>query len=324
MPLSIGVALCTHNGSRYLLEQLDSILAQTVAVSEIVISDDHSTDGTLAVIEQFQKRIPATVQLTLLQNPVPLGVTKNFEQALKKTTTDIVFLSDQDDVWLKNKVESLVPFFSSPDTGLVHTDALIIDDSGRMTGDKLFATLRVHRSEIASEERGDGLHVLLKRNIVTGATCAVRRDFALSTMPFPSSWLHDEWLAIQSSIRGGLRVSLASTTLYRVHTNNQIGAHKLSTKSAVARLTSSRRDRNHRLLNRANDLLERENIKDNQDKEKLELLIEKVQHEAVRSGYPEKHVRRIVPVLSEVQTGRYWKYGGGLRDILRDLVQPSE
>ncbi|WP_314146569.1 glycosyltransferase family 2 protein [uncultured Leifsonia sp.] len=322
MPERVSVALCTHNGEEHLPEQLRSILAQTRPVDEIVLSDDASTDRTRAILEEFRAAAPAGTRVIVLHNGEPLGVTGNFEKAVRATSGDIVLLCDQDDVWAEDKVASLVRILDEHGALLVHTDARIVDGTGAPTGDTLFGTLGVGEKELAAEERGDGRRVLLRRNIVTGATVALRRSLAEAALPFPPSWVHDEWLAMQAALLGGLRVSRRPLTDYRIHGRNQIGASRLTAESALGRLRAPRTARNARLLARAQDLHDRFAQERSEDAALLAVLAGKLRHERVRSAYPAARLLRVLPVLRELASGRYSRYGGGLRDVLRDLVQP--
>ncbi|WP_348786836.1 glycosyltransferase family 2 protein [Leifsonia sp. NPDC080035] len=322
MPERVSVALCTHNGQEHLAEQLRSVREQTRPVDEIVLSDDASTDRTRALLEEFRANAPAGTRVIILHNEEPLGVTGNFEKAVRATTGDIVLLCDQDDVWAPGKVEALVGVLAEHGALLVHTDARIVDGAGEPTGDTLFGTLGVGERELGAEERGDGEKVLLRRNIVTGATVALRRSLAEAAMPFPESWVHDEWLAMQAALLGGLRVSRRTLTDYRIHGRNQIGASRLTAESALGRLRAPRTARNARLLARAQDLFDRFEREHPGDTARRAELAAKLRHERVRSGYPAARLLRVPPVLRELASGRYARYGGGMRDVLRDLVQP--
>ena len=107
--MKLSVALCTYNGEKYIKEQLESILNQTVAIDEIIICDDRSNDKTTAIIEQFQAEYPD--KISLHKNHANLGSTKNFEKSISICTGDYIFLSDQDDIWKANKVEKIIQYF---------------------------------------------------------------------------------------------------------------------------------------------------------------------------------------------------------------------
>ena len=105
----ISVALCTYNGEKYLHQQIDSILNQTVPVHEIVVCDDGSNDQTSKILTQYQTKFPEVFKIHF--NTENLRSVKNFEKAISLCTGDIIFLSDQDDIWEENKVEVFIKYF---------------------------------------------------------------------------------------------------------------------------------------------------------------------------------------------------------------------
>src|SRR5215217_2190591 len=100
--MRISIAMATYNGAGYLQEQLESFLSQTRQPDELIVCDDGSGDATLDILERFRQSVPFAVQIH--RNETRLGFTKNFEKALLKCSGDLVFLSDQDDVWFAPKV----------------------------------------------------------------------------------------------------------------------------------------------------------------------------------------------------------------------------
>lgn len=102
---SVAVVMCTYNGEKFLREQLDSILDQTYPISEIIIQDDRSTDGTVALLRQYEERHP---NIHVFVNEQNLGFNLNFKTACMRPTADLIAISDQDDVWFKDKIERQV------------------------------------------------------------------------------------------------------------------------------------------------------------------------------------------------------------------------
>ena len=169
MDLAVSVALCTFDSARYLRPQLRSIAEQTVLPAEVVISDDGSHDDTLAIVEKWAAEAPFPV--ILLRNTTALGVTANFEQAVRATRGGLVALSDHDDVWHPDRVAVAQARFSEdPDLLLLHTDARLIDGEDVPLGYDLLASLRVGRGERALLTGGGAFRALVRRNLVTGAT----------------------------------------------------------------------------------------------------------------------------------------------------------
>lgn len=328
----ISVALGTHNGADYLAEQLGSILAQTRAVDEIVLSDDASRDGTVElaerlVVEHRERTGPVVPELRVLRNDPPLGVTANFEQALAEASGDLIALCDQDDVWRPDRIErALAALEARPGVELVASDARLVDGAGAPLDLRLFETLGIDEQAVARLERTP-FDELLRRNLLTGATMLVRRELVARARPFPSSWVHDEWLAMVAATGGGVAVVPEPLIDYRQHGANQIGVTKLRIDGKLGRLRAPRTARNARLLARAADLAARLPAivvaRDPDAPRAVERAVaDKLEHERARSALPAGRLARLAPVLREWRTGRYVRYGRGPQDVLRDLVQP--
>lgn len=323
----VSVALGTHNGARYLREQLESILGQTHPVDEIVLSDDASGDGTVELAEQLidehQATDAATPSLVVLRNPVALGVTANFEQALTAASGDLIALSDQDDVWHPDRIaRALAAFARRPGAELAAADARLVDEQGAPLGATLFGTLGVDVPLRLRLETDAAFDELLKRNVLTGATMVVVRSLVLRATPFPASWVHDEWLGIVASVGGGLAVVPEPVIDYRQHSGNQIGVSRLGAGGKMARLQEPRTERNAQLFDRARDLAERLPSIAGHDANVETAVRGKLAHEVMRQAIPAGRLRRLGPVWREWRAGAYGRYGRGAQDVLRDLVQP--
>ena len=107
----VSVAMATYNGEKYIQEQIDSILKNLEKKDELIISDDGSNDGTIEIIK---KNIKKDNRIKLINGP-KRGVIKNFENALLNCNGDYIFLSDQDDIWLPNKVKTVMSYFEQDD-----------------------------------------------------------------------------------------------------------------------------------------------------------------------------------------------------------------
>ena len=111
MRSKISVALCTYNGEKFIEQQLDSILNQTITVDEIIICDDCSKDNTVAIINKYIENNPSLFKLYINENNLKSNA--NFEKAIQLTTGDYIFLSDQDDIWKNDKVEKIITVFNN-------------------------------------------------------------------------------------------------------------------------------------------------------------------------------------------------------------------
>lgn len=201
--MKISIAMATYNGAKYLQEQLDSFVAQTRQPDELVVCDDGSTDSTLEILELFQKQAPFAVHI--YRNEKNLGFVKNFEKALSLCTGDIIFLSDQDDVWFENKLAVVSQSFQgNPDKMVIINDYYVSDEKCKI---KLFSKL----SNI--EAMGFGVDWYS-----AGCATALRAQFRDIVLPIPKYLRgHDAWinkLAIFSETRMIIRDPLQ---LYRRH-----------------------------------------------------------------------------------------------------------
>ena len=127
----ISVAMATYNGEKYIKEQLESILRQLNVNDEVVISDDGSTDNTIKIVNDFKDS-----RIKIICGPKK-GIIKNFENAIKNCTGKYIFLSDQDDIWLDNKVNEVLNCFKSDITCVLH-DAKIVDTNLNAIDDSFF------------------------------------------------------------------------------------------------------------------------------------------------------------------------------------------
>lgn len=217
----ISVALCTYNGEKYIEEQINSILMQTVPVDEIIVCDDGSTDSTIEKVKEIQGKSRAGQKIKVFANKPNLGVTKNFEKALSLCEGDIIFLSDQDDIWLDNKVELMLDVFNNnEDCQLIFTDATLVDANGTDIGRGLWDLTNPPRKEKYEIQDFLGLR------FVTGATVALRKELLKHTMPIPECWIHDAWLASNAAVYGSVRSIDQRLIKYRQHEKNVIGAKK--------------------------------------------------------------------------------------------------
>lgn len=326
----VSVALCSYNGARYIGEQLASIVGQTQPPTELVISDDGSTDDTVKQARIFLESLPAAVrpQVTIIENDTQLGVTRNFEQAIAATTGDLVALSDQDDVWYPNRLARLVERFQEdPSLHLVGSGADAIDEEGQPLGFTLFSAIGVSDAEWAQVESGRAYEALLRRNLFTGATMLFRRSLFEMARPFPDHWLHDEWLAIVAAAVGEVQLRRESLTGYRQHGANHAGVkeqHLLNRVRKVRKLFAPRSNSNRTLLTRATQLVAHlEGLGGRVDSEDLEKARENLMHERHRSDLPKVRPLRVRPVLREMRTGRYDLYDYGVKDAVRDLLQSA-
>lgn len=204
--MKISIAMATYNGGAFLREQLDSFNTQTRPPDELVISDDRSTDNTIAIARDFSKSAPFDVHIET--NSSRLGITDNFSKAISLCTGDFVLLSDQDDVWLPNKIAALESVASSnPDISCFINDALLADVQLRLSGAS-------KRSQI----RANGMP---EETMVMGCCTAFRRDLLEVLLPIPNDPQgFDGWLVHFADLLGRTKRLDLPLQLYRRHGNN--------------------------------------------------------------------------------------------------------
>ncbi len=221
----ISVALCTYNGEKYIEEQLNSILYQTLPVDEIVICDDGSIDNTLEILNQYRNK---DARIKVFSNIKNLGLVKNFEKAIRLTSGDFIFLSDQDDVWKEDKVEVMINFFQKkPDCLMLFTNGTLIDERNNCLGstlwDKWGFNEEVKKSWLNNQNAF--LDLIKNYNKVTGATLAFKKELKTVILPItvPRLYWHDTWIAINAAYLNGLYFLEENTINYRTHNKQQIG-----------------------------------------------------------------------------------------------------
>lgn len=201
--MTISVAMCTYNGAKFIEKQVLSIIEQTVPVDEIVICDDGSLDGTIDIVMEIQSEVEIPIRLYI--NEPNIGVCANFDKAIKLCKGDIIFLSDQDDVWMPDKVETIVSWFkANPSKNVVFTNASFIDSDGNPyeTDSSLFKAVGFTSTAKEWFDRGFSLELFLKNNRATGATMALRLPFVKhlyidsSATSFNGKPLHDYLISL--------------------------------------------------------------------------------------------------------------------------------
>lgn len=320
MSARVSVALCTHNGERFLGEQLASILAQSVRPDELVVSDDASADGTIAVAERLTA--DSGIATRILRNEPALGVTANFQGAVTTTSGDLIALSDQDDVWQRDRLAAALARFDRDDEILlVHSDARLVDATGAPTGGTLFDWLEVSAADLAAEQGPDGFAVLLRRNLATGATVVFRRRLLDLALPFPPEWVHDEWLAVFAAVFGRIGVVPGLPVDYRQHGSNEIGVAAPTLRHKVSRVLGTDGERNRLLAAKFRVLAER--LAELGAPPSAVLLAEqKAEFERARAELPRARLRRVPGVLRLWRAGLYERFASRQRfDVVRDLLR---
>ncbi|WP_432472048.1 glycosyltransferase family 2 protein [Amphritea sp. HPY] len=205
--MRISIAMATYNGAKFLEEQLNSFLDQTRLPDELIITDDCSSDETEEIIVSFTQTAPFKVIFS--RNNKNLGYCANFNAALMKTTGDLVFLSDQDDVWFPEKIEHMIAVVEK------HPEALVVMNDAALTDEGLNEVGVTKLGQIKSM----GLSV---DSFIMGCCCAARRELLDLCLPISEDYnSHDRWIV---KFADGLNAKIVDRRVlqyYRRHENNE-------------------------------------------------------------------------------------------------------
>ena len=223
------MAIPTRNGEKFLREALQSIVAQTRQPDQVVISDDASSDGTHDLCLAFARTAPFTVDVV---RHIPEGITANYLNALGRTNGDIVVFSDQDDVWMPQKLAAIEDvFLSSSEVSITASDSAIVNEHLQPSGNTLRGGLERSRALSRSVNSGNDIEAMIKGLPLLAHTLAVRGDCrpALLAKPeIPEEWWFETWISMMSLSMGRLVLIPEALTLYRQHSRQAAGAPKAS------------------------------------------------------------------------------------------------
>jgi glycosyltransferase involved in cell wall biosynthesis len=200
--------MAAYNGEKYIEKQLQSILSQLGSDDNIIIVNDCSVDRTLEIIHEIKDP-----RITVINNEVNIGVIKSFEKSIVHASGEIIFLSDQDDIWMTGKVAEIVDVFRrDKNTTIVASDAMFIDEGDKVIGESFFKKMGKFRS--------GWLQTLIK-NRYLGCTLAFRKEMTEYILPFPDNIpIHDTWIGMVNDIYGKSHYIDKPLIQYRRHSSN--------------------------------------------------------------------------------------------------------
>ncbi len=219
----VEVVLSTYNGGRYLPQQLQSLQAQTYTDWYLRSRDDGSSDDTLSILQRAAK--DRRIALTAADGE-RLGACASFARLLASSEADYVLFCDQDDLWLPEKIETLLDLMRAAEQAhgaiplLVHSDLVVVNSEGNTIHPSFWSYQALDPERIR-------LHQLLVQNNVTGCTVLVNRALKERAVPIPATAImHDWWLALVASAFGKIFYSQKPLVRYRQHETNRLGAKK--------------------------------------------------------------------------------------------------
>ena len=216
----IDILMPTYNGRLYLRKQLDSILNQTFSDFRLIISDDASTDSTLKILKEYEKK---DRRIEIYGHQENIGVSANFEFLIGKVRSEYFMFSDQDDVWEPDKIEKTFNKMKETDSDLVYTD-LEVTNSRLKTIAPSYWKLKGFENKIKNYNNFESLYL---NNYITGCTMLIKSKWINEFLPFPKSSkyiLYDYWISLVISQKGKIAYVDEPTIKYRQHKKNQVGS----------------------------------------------------------------------------------------------------
>jgi len=207
--LLISIAMCTYNGQRFLKEQIDSILNQSFTEIELIITDDCSTDNTWDILLQYKKQ---DSRIKIYKNKKNLGFVKNFEKAISLCSGEYIALTDQDDIWKRDKLKKFLKEIGS--NILIYSDALLIDNNSKILNKTLIAPGILATGKCNKS--------FLIYNSASGNTMMFKKELVSHILPIPKKIsFHDIWIVFVAATVGTINITQEPMTYYRRY-NEQI------------------------------------------------------------------------------------------------------
>ncbi len=220
--MKISVALAAYKGEKYIAAQMESILRQLGENDELIVSDDYPEGATREIVE----KIASDDSRVRYLKGEGKGVIRNFENALKACSGDVIFLSDQDDVWLPDKVETVMKEFANGAKLVMH-DASVTDADLNITDPSCFS---IHGANTSLGKN-------LLKNTFVGCCMAFTKDLLSETMPFPEGIaMHDWWIALVALKKNRKTVLVEKPLiLWRRHGENVTGGKTTAAQKIIWR-----------------------------------------------------------------------------------------
>jgi glycosyltransferase involved in cell wall biosynthesis len=226
----VEILLSTYNGEKYIAAQIDSILGQTYTEWILKIRDDKSTDQTVEILRSYVAKYPNKIILLESDNS-NIGSTLSFAKLIEFSTADYIMLCDQDDVWLEYKVELSLKKIQEKENEygknkalLVFSDLKEVDQDLSILNESFWISQKYFLDVINDYKKTIAL------NIATGCTMIFNIAAKQYILPMPPYVVHDMWITINIAYYGKLFYIEQPLILYRQHSLNAIGAHKIGFK----------------------------------------------------------------------------------------------
>ena len=322
--LTFSIAMCTYNGEMYLREQLASFLKQDRLPDELIVCDDGSRDGTIAILKDFAKIAPFPVRVYL--NKENLGYVRNFEKALSLCSGDIIAFSDQDDYWHPDKLERIeAAFKAEPNLAYVVSNAELTDENLNPLG--LTQWERIGFSPLRQQEfmQDGALRLLVSGLWFQGACLTFRWDLRNFILPFPPHWDHDNWIPLILSALPDFKANLIQKSLisHRQHTKQL--TQRWRRYSFPQRIIKDKLDKMNG-IERSIEMWEHYLVgitpllRSDCEREVIGMINDRLSFHRTRLNMRKNKLHRVPAAMRELQLGRYHKYTDNpWKVLLKDL-----
>ena len=220
----VSVCIATYNGSKYLQQQLDSLVEQSYSNIEVILQDDCSCDETLAIANLYKKRL----KIQIYQNENNLGYIKNFESLLQKANGSFIAICDQDDIWERDKLKILME--NIKENILIYSNSELIDKDGKSLNKTLSQKLKNNFIDSSTALN------FLYDNSVSAHAMLFKKTLLQHIFPFPEHIYFDAWIAATASSLGSITYCDKSLVKYRQHETNTLSKHKRSPQKSTKAL----------------------------------------------------------------------------------------
>ena len=249
----ISICIATYNGEKYLKDQLDSLVKQSVRPYEVILQDDCSIDKTVEIAKTYKKKL----NLNIIVNEVNLGFKKNFELVLSKATGDLIAPCDQDDIWIENKLEVLSSQID--DYSLIYSNSLLVDSDGNSLNKRISDRLKNNFTDTDTPIN------FIYANSISAHAMLFKKELLKYIFPFPKLMYFDAWIAAVASSFEGVKYVDIDLVKYRQHDNNSIANKKLikySTSEQIFLKAKKKLNQNKNTMATIDELLSIKKIKD--------------------------------------------------------------
>lgn len=229
----VSIVVCTYNGEKYLAQQLDSLVCQSYKNIEIIVCDDGSNDGTLAVAENYKA---AYSYIKVYQNDENLGYNKNFMRGFELATGNVIAICDQDDIWHEEKITIMMDAWKSE-------FPMIYCDSKMFTAD---IPLNPIRNKRYRRFEGTDIRKIALFNTVSGHAILFKKNLLpLINQNLPGNMIYDWYMAMVAASNGGVQYVDQILVFQRRHALNATGNKSFGYRDKQYRTEFNKRIENH-------------------------------------------------------------------------------